>query len=280
MPRASLLRRLLASFAVWIPYGLLYTLQQIVILHARGGPAVPLPRLLGQQAAFYVPWALATPAVIHLGERFPIRRSRWLSPLAVHLAAIVVLTALHCVVIVAIEFPKDPATAFESWVGCMTRGMLLLDAFIYLTVSLAGVALRLRQRHRDRERDVARLEAQLAQARLRTLETQLHPHFAFNALNTVAMLIRDNRNALALRTLVAFSDLLRQFLTRDAPMATLGGELESVQRYLRGPGDDSDHGNGDEGGQHFVHGAGLSALCAGTGLASRLGARSCPAIGA
>src|SRR5262249_12023130 len=57
-------------------------------------------------------------------------------------------------------------------------------------------------------------------------------HFAFNALNTVAMLIRDNRNPLALRTLVAFSDLLRQFLTREAPMTTLGDELESVQRYL------------------------------------------------
>src|SRR5262249_51881533 len=157
-----------------------------------------------------------------------IRRGRWLAPLTVHLTAIVVLTALHCVAIVAIGQPRDFATAFQSWVGCMTRGMLLLDAFIYLTVSLAGVALRLRRRHRDRERDVARLETQLAQARLRMLETQLHPHFAFNALNTVAMLIRDNRNALALRTLVAFSDLLRQFLTREAALATLESELESV----------------------------------------------------
>ena len=176
MVRTPLLRRLLVSFAVWTPYALLYTLQQIVVLNARGGPSVPLPRLLGQQAAFFVPWALATPAVFGLGERFPIRRSRWVRPLTIHLTAIVVLTALHCVAIVATEFPKDLASAFESWVGCMTRGMLLLDAFLYLTVSLAGVALRLRQRHRDRERDVARLETQLAQARLRTLEAQLHPH--------------------------------------------------------------------------------------------------------
>src|SRR5262249_53121985 len=57
-------------------------------------------------------------------------------------------------------------------------------------------------------------------------------------------------------------------------------ERESVQRYLCGPGDNSDHGNGDEGGHHLVHGADLPALCAGTGLASRIGARLRPALGA
>jgi LytS/YehU family sensor histidine kinase len=152
--------------------------------------------------------------------------------LAIHLGAIVVLTALHCIAIVAVEAPKDFAAARASWAACMTRGMLLLDAFLYLTVSLAGMAMRLRQKHRERERDVSRLEVQLAHARLRTLEAQLHPHFAFNALNAVAMLIRERRNDVALRTLVAFTDLLRQFLTRDTPMVTLGSELETVRRYL------------------------------------------------
>src|SRR5262249_8163062 len=56
-------------------------------------------------------------------------------------------------------------------------------------------------------------------------------------------------------------------------------ERKSVQRYLRGPGDDSNHGHGDEGGQHLVHGADLPALCA-AGLGGRLGGRLCPALGA
>src|SRR5262245_45402613 len=228
MNRGSLLRRLLVSFALWTPYALLYTVQQIIILRARGGTSVSLPHLLGQQLAFFAPWALATPLVLGLGERFQIRRTRWLVPLGIHLGVIVVLTALHCIAIVTAEGPRTFAAARAEWVGCMTRGMLLLDAFLYLTVSLAGVALRLRQKHRERERDVSRLEIQLSEARLRTLEAQLHPHFAFNALNTVAMLIRDRRNDLALRTLVAFSDLLRVLLTREAPMVTLESELESV----------------------------------------------------
>src|SRR5262245_17077717 len=232
MNRGSLLRRLLLSFAVWTPYALLYTLQQIIILRARGETSVSWPHLLGQQLAFFAPWALATPLVLGLGERFPIRRTRLLVSLAIHLGAIAVLTALHCAVIVVAEGHKDFTAALASWVACMTRGMLLLDAFLYLTVSLAGVALRLRRKHRERERDVSRLEVQLTQARLRTLEAQLHPHFAFNALNAVAMLIRERRNDVALHTLVAFSDLLRQFLTREAPMVTLASELETVRRYL------------------------------------------------
>ena len=222
---------MLVSFAVWTPYGVLYAVQQVVVLRARNQP-VSLPRLVGQQLAFFVPWALATPFVLALGERFPIRRARRLAPLAIHLTAIVVLTALHCVAIVAVDAPKNFPAALASWAQCMTRGMLLLDGFVYLTVSLAGVALRLRQKQRERERDFARLEVQLAEARLRNLEAQIHPHFAFNALNAVAMLIRERRNDVALRTLVAFSDLLRQFLTRDAPMVTVADELETVQRYL------------------------------------------------
>ena len=139
MKNASWIRRLLLSFAVWTAYALLYTVQQIIVLRARGGGPVSVPQLLSQQLAFFVPWALATPVVFRLGERFPIRPARWLAPLATHLAAIVVLTALHCVVIAAAEGPKSWADAFSSWLACMTRGMLLLDAFLYLTVSLAGV---------------------------------------------------------------------------------------------------------------------------------------------
>jgi len=226
-----MLRRLAGAVAVWTPYAVLYTLQQVVVLRARGDHA-PLSRLLIQQVVFFGPWALATPFVLELGERFPLSRRRFAGPLAIHLAATTVIAAIHCVAIVAIQSPKDFPAAVRAWVACMTGGLLLLDAFIYFTVSIAGVALRLRQKHRDRERDVARLEVQLAQARLRNMESQLHPHFAFNALNTVAMLIREHRNDVALSTLVAFSDLLRQLLARGAPLVPLSSELDSIRRYL------------------------------------------------
>src|SRR5262245_8889816 len=201
-----------------------------------GGAAPQWTRVLLGAVAYYYFWALASPLVLWLGERFPLKRDRWLTPLALHLAVAVVLAALHCGVLVAVEYrpgtPGAPPTPLAMWIGLLTRGTLFIDSFFYLVVSLAGVVLRLRHRQRERELHVSRLEAQLAQARLVALEAQLHPHFVFNALNTVAMLIRERRNEVALSTLVAFSDLLRQVLERDAPVVTLSAELESVRRYL------------------------------------------------
>ena len=43
------------------------------------------------------------------------------------------------------------------------------------------------------------MEAQLQQARLQALQMQLHPHFLFNALNTVAMLVRNGEHQQAVR---------------------------------------------------------------------------------
>src|SRR5262249_108523 len=156
----------LLSFALWTPYALLYTVQQIIVLRAHG-TLVSSPQLIGQQLAFFVPWAVATPFVLGLGRRFPLRADRWLAPLPAHLTAILVLTSVHCVVIVAAEAPANLSAARSSWMACMTRGMLLFDAFLYLVVSLAGVSLRLRQKDRDRERYVSRLQMQLAETRLR-----------------------------------------------------------------------------------------------------------------
>ena len=231
----TVLRRFLASFAAWTPLVLLWTLQQLAAPQPGGG-ALPWTRVLLGAFAYYYYWALATPLVIWLGERAPLRRDRWLAPLALHLVAAALLAALHCGVLVAVEYragtPGAAPTPLAMWIGLLTRGTLFIDSFFYLVVSLAGVVLRLRHRQRERDLQVSRLEAQLAQARLVALEAQLHPHFVFNALNTVAMLIRERRNEVALSTLVAFSDLLRQILERNAPVVTLSAELESVRRYL------------------------------------------------
>ena len=42
---------------------------------------------------------------------------------------------------------------------------------------------------------MARLSEQLAGARLAALQAQLNPHFLFNSLNTIAVLVRDGDTA-------------------------------------------------------------------------------------
>lgn len=68
------------------------------------------------------------------------------------------------------------------------------------------------------------------QSRIRSLETQLNPHFLFNALNSLAELIHQNpRQAEAM--VLKISSFLRNTM-REKPLITLREELKNVEDYL------------------------------------------------
>jgi LytS/YehU family sensor histidine kinase len=61
---------------------------------------------------------------------------------------------------------------------------------------------------------------------------QLHPHFLFNTLNTIAALMREDVEAADVM-MARLGDLLRATLaSADIPEVTLARELELVQMYL------------------------------------------------
>ena len=71
-------------------------------------------------------------------------------------------------------------------------------------------------------------------ARLRALQSQLNPHFLFNALNGIATLIREGERTRAADTVDTLSDFLRLTLQKlDSPEITVGEELAFVEQYLR-----------------------------------------------
>jgi two-component system LytT family sensor kinase len=76
------------------------------------------------------------------------------------------------------------------------------------------------------------LEARLTEARLRTLQTQLHPHFLFNALNTISA-YTESEPRLARQMMARLAELLRASLDhagqREVP---LKDELTFLDNYL------------------------------------------------
>ena len=71
-------------------------------------------------------------------------------------------------------------------------------------------------------------------ARLRALQSQLNPHFLFNALNGIATLIREGDRARAADTVDTLSDFLRLTLQKlDSPEIPVREELAFVEQYLR-----------------------------------------------
>jgi LytS/YehU family sensor histidine kinase len=85
----------------------------------------------------------------------------------------------------------------------------------------------------EREADAERLRAQLAEARLGALRMQLNPHFLFNSLNALSVLVRDENIRGALRMLELLGDVLRQVLTASQPQqGLLADELRFLEKYF------------------------------------------------
>jgi len=62
---------------------------------------------------------------------------------------------------------------------------------------------------------------------------QLNPHFLFNALNSISMLVRGGRSSEAVRMLAGLGDLLRGVLDEERPgEVPLREELDFLRRYL------------------------------------------------
>ena len=103
---------------------------------------------------------------------------------------------------------------------------------IYLGVLAVGLARAYSLRFQARREQATRLQAQLAEARLEALRSQLDPHFLFNTLNAVSTLVeRDPRGVR--RMITRLSELLRYTMEgAREPEIPLRRELDLVDRYL------------------------------------------------
>jgi len=71
-------------------------------------------------------------------------------------------------------------------------------------------------------------------ARLRALQSQLNPHFLFNALNGIAALIRDKDGAAAAAMVDALGDFLRSMLQKiELSEIVVAEELHFIDQYLQ-----------------------------------------------
>jgi len=71
----------------------------------------------------------------------------------------------------------------------------------------------------------------VAQAELRALQSQINPHFLFNALNTLYGIIPRQASG-ARQTVLNLSEIFRYFLQSDRTFIDLRDELEIVKSYL------------------------------------------------
>lgn len=191
-----------------------------------------------QLSVWYV-WGCLTPLILNLGRRFPCEGRAWLRGLLIHLSAGVMLSAVHIAAATVLKMLIRP---FDVWSDLnpflvQYRGELsnffLFDFFVYWAILGVGYAFDYRERYRERESLASQLKAQLAQAQLESLKMQLHPHFLFNTLHTIAGLVRSNEPKPAVNMIAGLSDLLRRALeSAEEQEVPLSEEVKFIELYL------------------------------------------------
>ncbi len=90
------------------------------------------------------------------------------------------------------------------------------------------------EQQRIKEGEQLQLANQLTALKLENLQSQMNPHFIFNALNSIQEYIVHNEKDLASSYLVKFSRLIRMYLdhSRESTVA-LAEELEAMKLYLQ-----------------------------------------------
>jgi two-component system, LytTR family, sensor kinase len=176
-----------------------------------------------------------TPITYLLGQRFPVRRPHVGRALVVHATG----AALLCIgwalmgVMLRRALSTEPGRPFGAELASWTLTSVPWSFFMYFALLGTVHAFAYWVEARNRALHAAQLSGQLAEARLAALRAQLQPHFLFNTLNAITVLVRDRRGARAVRMLDLLSELLRQLLRRDQPHEIpLGAELQLVRRYL------------------------------------------------
>ncbi len=200
-----------------------------------GGGEVPWAGMAFQAGEWVILGGL-TLLVYSLAVRFPLRGPRARRNLAIHAAGALVLcvgwASLGVVLrlLLGILPPEEELLRHSvSWV----LFSLPWSVFMYFAILGCLLAFAYFFESKEREALAARLAAQVAEARLGALRMQLHPHFLFNSLNAVAVLVRDGRAAEATRVVEQLSEVLRQVLDEshggEVPLAE---ELAFVRNYL------------------------------------------------
>jgi sensor histidine kinase YesM len=224
-------------FAVWTLPGILYT-AQIYEIGARETP----PTTLFSAAVHALPtwwvWIPATPLVVFLARRLPIRRGNALWTVPVHgLSSFAV--AMLLLVFVAwwygVTAPfEDRVRTTAEWIWTL-RNSTHFHLFIlsyWLILSAAHIVDSERRLRRQQLR-TARIDALAAQSRTQMLANQLKPHFLFNALNGLSTLILRGDNASAQLMLESLASFLRESLrVGESRLVPLRDELDLISKYL------------------------------------------------
>ena len=229
-------------WVAWTIVGLFYITQDSVPRLYRGQAVAWKYVFVGWMVGVYV-CAVLTPAVLWLGNRWPVERR--VVHAGYHLAFSVIFSIL------ASTF-EVPVLLLLGVFPAAVQPPLIVGVKLFLSFGIQGGVIRYwavialqavyrsQKNAKIREREAfelrvqtSELAKQLATAQLGALKMQLQPHFLFNTLGAIMVLIQQQKTGQAQAMVEKLGDLLRLTLHDvDAQEVQLWRELEFLRLYL------------------------------------------------
>ena len=181
-------------------------------------------------------WGIVTPVILWTDRQIPLSSKQLARRVLAHFLPSLLVTSAYVYVLgtvrAAVGIAEWNGLASLRLLGDSLRGLFLWNWLIYWLILGAWLAYRYYDHYISSELRLERLEKSFSEARLNALRMQLHPHFLFNALNTISSQVeRDPK--LARDMIEHLGDLLRLSLeSSDRQEVPLAEEMVFLEHYL------------------------------------------------
>src|SRR4051812_17552011 len=180
-------------------------------------------------------WAAMTPLILQMRRKMPLSAGGWIGGTSFHLAMSFVVMATFYLGRMLAYMLYGEEMSWDFWTVALASfyGRNIIDMAFYWAVLVFGYSVELSARYRQEELKAAQLEARLIETELKALREQLRPHFLFNTMNTIAVLVREGENDEAVNLIARLSSLLRFSLDNTRVQeVTVRQEMDFLERYI------------------------------------------------
>jgi Histidine kinase/Y_Y_Y domain/Two component regulator propeller len=109
----------------------------------------------------------------------------------------------------------------------------LLGSFVFISIGAYLIYLNRIRKIKNEERAKSEIQKRLAETKMEALQSQMNPHFIFNAMNSIQNYIIDSNTDNALMYMGEFSKIIRQTLNNSSKQRiVLADEIEYLKSYI------------------------------------------------
>ena len=196
-------KKIVIILLMWFITGLLYSAQSYYY-RTQIGQQVDWLLIILTDTPYFLFWAIFTPIPVYVLNRIPFAKTNLLQFFIFHIILALAVSFIHAYLYNSYRLLINGNTfsfnrAYLNAIANFDYGLLVY----FVVLLIVGVYdYYIRYQH---------AQTALAQSQLETVRMKLQPHFLFNTLNSIAVLIKENPKQ-AGDTIKSLSDLLRHVL--------------------------------------------------------------------